>query len=402
MSARTVGPMAGAWLVSRAVVLAVAVTQLSRPTLFNDPNLLWAWATGTPFGSDADPALAEYPGAARLLALSGRLASTPEAFGWAWIAAMLVVDAVILVLLTREGRRGGWFWIVGGAALGPVLWLRYDLVVGLLVVIAMTLRDRRPAWSGIALGVAVLLKLWPLVLVAALLARTGWRRWATVAAATVGAGALLELLTRGYESLLTPLTYQSDRGIQIESLVATPTLIARHGDDPMQVWEFAFRAFQLQDSDGTPTTIVGVVVLLAGGAAVLAGTQRCASDRLMVVRASGAALLAVLMVATNSVFSPQYVMWFLPLVALLVAHDRVDAGVGRAIAAATVLVAALTQVVWPWNYPDLLALQGWVLAVLTVRNLLVLVLVVLLVWRTWTLARPPAASAHPSMNESRT
>lgn len=170
----------------------------------------------------------------------------------------------------------------------------------------------------------------------------------------------------------------------------------------MQVWEFAFRAFQLQDSDGTPTTIVGVVVLLAGGAAVLAGTQRCASDRLMVVRASGAALLAVLMVATNSVFSPQYVMWFLPLVAMLAARDRVDGALSRAVVAVSVVVAALTQVVWPWNYSDLLALQGWALAVVAARNLLVLVLAVLLAARTWQLLQTTAGPAHPARNESRT
>jgi hypothetical protein len=410
------------WAVSRATALALAIAQLSRATLFSDPNLLWAWANGAAYGSDENPALAEYPGLARLLALSGRLADTPTGFGWGWIAAMLAVDLAILAVLWRSGgtgrgRTGGsgsghggaWLWAVGGAALGPVMWLRYDLLVALLALVAVVQRDRRPAWSGIALGVAVLLKLWPLVLVAALLPRHSWRLWSAAAGATIAGGVLAEALLRGASSTLTPLTYQGDRGIQIESLFATPVLLASRDEPGRDVWEFAFRSFQLQGSDGTTATIVGVTVLAVAGLAVLALVQRSAPGRLADVRSIGAALLAVLVVATNSVFSPQYVMWFLPLVALVVV--RVG---GVALSVTAVAIAGLTQAIWPWGYTDLLAMQPWALGALTLRNVLVVVLVVLLAVRMAAVVRPrstpdeqAAGSAsgppgQPVTNDSRT
>lgn len=387
-----------AWAVSRAVVVVAATSSLGRGTLFNDPNLLWAWATGSTFGDDSDPELGEYPGLARMLALSARLAGTPEAFGWAWIAAMLVVDLLVLLVLWRARPAAGWFWVVAGAVLGPVMWLRYDLLVALLALVGVSQRERRPGWAGVALGVAILLKLWPLVLVPALLLRGDWRRWLVSASATVGAGLAAEALVRGPGSVLTPVSWQRDRGVQIESLWATPTLLAQRGDDPSTVWEFAFRAYQLQGSGSAVPTIVAVLVMSVAGVAVLLTTSRVDDARLAETRATGAALLTVLVVATNSVFSPQYLMWVLPLVGLVVARCRAGS---LTLAGTSVVVAGLTQVIWPWGYRSLLGLDAGMLAALVARNALMLVLSGLLAWRLvhlWT----PQQTRQPAMNDSRT
>ena len=391
--------MVTAWALSRAVVVVVATSSLGRGTLFNDPNLLWAWATGSAFGDDSAPELAEYPGLARLLALSARLAASPEAFGWGWIAAMLVVDLLVLLVLWRARPAAGWFWVVAGAALGPVMWLRYDLLVALLALVAVWQRERRGGWAGVALGLAVLLKLWPLVLVPALLLRGDWRRWLVAASATVGVGLAAEALLRGPASVLTPVSWQRDRGVQIESLWATSTLVARRGDDPSTVWEFAYRAFQLQGSGSAALTVVAHLVMSVAGVAVLLATSRVDDARLVEVRATGAALLTVLVVATNTVFSPQYLIWVLPLVGLVLAHARQGL---LALAATSVVVAGLTQVIWPWGYQALLAFDTGMLAALTVRNLLMLVLAGLLAWRLGRLWAPTTQSRQPDMNDMRT
>lgn len=399
-------PQVVTWALTRGLVLGLAVRELGRGTLFSDPNLVWSWATRTPFAGEDAPALAEYPGAARVLALTGRLTDSPVTFGWAWVVTFLLVDLVLLAVLARAGRAGAWLWVLGGAALGPVVWLRYDLLVGLLAVGAVMLRDRRPGWSGWVLGMAVLLKLWPVVLVPALLLRVGWQRFGGGLAVTVGAGLLVEAVARGPSSVLTPLTYQTDRGVQVESLWATPTLVASRAEDPTQVWEFAFRAYQLQGADAGPATVVTIAVLAVAGVLLLVGTQRCHPFRLPAVRAQGASLMAVLAVATNAVFSPQYVMWFLPLVCLAVAstwRDRAArTGLSQATVGTAVALAALTQMVWPWGYDDLLLLEPWALTVLAVRNVLVLVLAALLAVGVWTSvapARQPSASAR---NDRRT
>lgn len=416
------------WAVSRAIALVVAATSLGRGTLFNDPNLLWAWANGVPFGGDEAPDLGEYPGAARLLALSGRLVGTPTAFGWWWVAAMLLVDLTVLLVLWRERPGAGWFWVLGGAALGPVVWLRFDLLVALLALLAVRERERRPGWAGVALALAALLKLWPVVLVPALLLRGDWRRWLVAASATLAGGVLVEAALVGPSSLLGPLTYQVRRGLQIESLWATPTLLVERGSDPATVWEFAYRAYQLQgpapsvlDGGLSVPTAVAVAVMAVAGLGVLvavrtagpgstgttgpavsttgASAGTAGASALGAVRATGAALLVVLVVATNSVFSPQYVMWFLPLVGLVVARS---VRLPTATVVVGLAVAALTQVIWPWGYPALLRLQGDVLAVLAVRNLLVLVLAVLLAWRLAGGSGQRVGSGQPGRNDSRT
>ena len=380
--------VAAAWALSRAIVVGLATATLSRGRLFNDPNLLWAWANGAAFGADASPELGEYPGLARVLASSARLAPTPDAFGWGWIAAMLAVDLIVLVVLWRMRPAAGWFWVVAGALLGPVMWLRYDLLVALLALLGVTLRDRRPTWAGVALGVAVLLKLWPLVLLPALLLRGDTRRWALAAGATIGSGVLLEAAVRGPTSVLTPLTYQTERGWQIESLWATPTLLRERGAEPGSVWEFAFRAYQLQGTGSPVATVVAVLVLGLAAAGVLVACRRVGRTALPQVRATGAATLATLLVAANTVFSPQYVIWLIPLVGLVVGRAR-----GRVwpLVSTSLAVAALTQAVWPWGYDRLLALDDAMLTVLALRNLLVVALAAMLAWRLVTTVRQPAS-----------
>lgn len=385
-------PLLLAWAASRAVVLVLALSSRPSFVLFNDTNLLWAWANGVPFGDDPSPELGEYPGAARLLALTGRLAPTAQVFGWGWIAAMLLVDLAMLLVLAGAGRRGAWLWVVAGAALGPVMWLRFDLLVALLAASAVVQRGRRPGLSGVLWGLAVLLKLWPLVLAAALLPRRGWQRWASAAAGTVGAGLAVEALVAGPAALSTPLTYQAGRGLQIESLPASVLLWQRRGDEPSEVLEFAYRAYQLQDTASAPATLVGVVVLGSVGLAVLVAASRCARPVLDEVRTLAAALLSVLVVATNAVFSPQYVMWFLPLVALVVGLSRgADRGAALLAVVATG-IAALTQRIWPWRYPELLDLDPGTVGALLLRNTLVVVLAVVLGLRLVGVLRQPGTN----------
>jgi hypothetical protein len=397
------------WVLTRAWVLEHAVGTLTRATLFNDINLVWAWAHRQPFGDDPSPVLTEYPGLARLLASSALLTDDPNSFGWAWIAVMLLVDLVLVLLLARAGTRPAWLWVIAGAALGPVVWLRYDLLVAVLAVAAVQLRTRRAAWSGVLLGLAVLLKLWPLLLAAALLPGERWRRWGLTAGGTVVGGVALEALLLGRASVLAPFVYQSGRGLQIESLPATPSLWAGRDEDPTTVWEFEFRAFQLQDSAGSGWDLLGLAVTAAVGLAVLVLVYRAAAapdprgPRLDALRASSAALLATTLVAVNTVFSPQYVLWLLPLAALAAAGP----GVPRAVDVVLVALAGLTQLIWPWYYESLLNLFPETLAVLALRNGLVLVLVLLLAVVVARQARashpePAPVPAQPATNESRT
>jgi hypothetical protein len=355
-----------AWALSRLLVLSLLGSGILAwdGSLISDAQLFWNWA------NDIEPSLVEYPAAARLLLTSASAFPTATGFALALAVAMLALDLWVLLILDRHGRRGAWLWVVSGAALGPILWLRYDLIVSFLVLMAVVLRDRRPIVSGSLLGLAILLKLWPVVVAAAIFVGVQRLRWTVAAVGTVAAGVVIDLVSSGWESLTAPIRYQLDRGIQIESLPGSWTLIRRSGEDPEQVWEFAFRSYQLrQDADGL--ALVGSALLLVVIVGVLLRVWNESPSPSVGTRATGTALVVVSAVTFNTVLSPQYVTWFLPLVALAVSVMPRPAPTS----ATTVAVALLTQLTYPWLYREVVYLQPAGLAVLAARNVLLVVLV---------------------------
>src|SRR5207249_2134955 len=101
---------------------------------------------------------------------------------------------------------------------------------------------------------------------------------------------------------------------------------------------------------------------------------------------SVAALLAF--IATNKVFSPQYLIWLLPFAPLLRLRQ----------ASALLAICALTIVLFPFDYDHLLSMELLPVLLLNLRNLLVVALLVWLMvdrappsWRT-ALGRPVLAA----------
>lgn len=180
--------------------------------------------------SGADPtAMTEYPDAGvwpvRVLGWLTGMEGVPFVVGF--LVMCLLIDATFLAaLLHRRHIRAGWFWVVFGLATGHVLWLRLDLFPGVLVAAAAALLFTRPRWAAAVLALAAAMKLWPAVLAAGLVGgarRVGtWVRVGVFGATLVGLAALT-WATSGLDRLLRPVLYQGDRGIQIESLAATPS-----------------------------------------------------------------------------------------------------------------------------------------------------------------------------------
>ena len=89
------------------------------------------------------------------------------------------------------------------------------------------------------------------------------------------------------------------------------------------------------------------------------------------------ALILALM-AFSKVLSPQYFIWTLPAWALVAARDRVLGIVGG-------LTLLLTQVEFPALYWRLLDMRPDALAVVVVRNSLLVALFAVAAWRLWRL-----------------
>jgi hypothetical protein len=300
-------------------------------------------------------------------------------FGTVWLALITLLDAAAFALLLRAGRgRGlaaaGW-WLGFLAALGPISLGRIDAVTVPLALAGLLLLATRPALASALLTVGAWVKVWPAaLLLAALVARRGAARTAVVAASAVTTAVVVagSLALGSGANVLGFVGQQTGRGLQVESSAALYHLwqIAL-GDDRYRVYDDPrIIAFQVAGpgvdavaAAMTPVMVAAVLVVTALGIrAARRGTAPAA-----LVGPLSLALVAALIV-TNKVGSPQYVSWFaVPIVVMLV-HDRRARGTVVA-ARLGLVVAALTQVVYPYGYLLLTDAVPVMVAVITLRDL---------------------------------
>jgi Glycosyltransferase family 87 len=320
-----------------------------------------------------------------------------------FVILMIVIDAAFTAALWRAaGRRPGpgvWLWLLLVPCLGPLTFTRFDLVSAALAGGALlALAVRRPVATGLLAAAGAAVKLWPGALLPALLVpRAGRGRLATAALVTSGVAALVSLLAAGTDRLLSPLTWQGDRGLQIESLFAVPLLWGRVVSPG--TWEAPytrFFAFQIEGPGVRPllalstACMVGAVLVLGWlWWRVLRWDQRRPADVLPVV-----GLLSIgtagLLVITNKTLSPQYLLWIGGLLAALGCVAPTEPLLPRLnrMLLGTCLV---TQLLYPLGY-GMLTTESWAswigVALLTARNAALVLLTVLALRRVVVLTRP--------------
>jgi hypothetical protein len=339
--------------------------------------------------------LVEYPLPGVLVVALPRLLATavgaPGAYAETVLVLSLVADAAFAVLLAALGgdrrRAAVTVWVLAVPLLGATAYARFDLVPGILAGAALLLWPLRPRLAAAAAAVATGLKLWPALLLPALAAPAATRRAVTVVvAATGGLLVAASLLVAGWGRLLSPLTWQAERGLQIESVAATPAMVA---------WGLAPDRYALGFTEHNAYEVAGPGVgellavaemaslLLVGG---LLWLWLLAFRRGRDIGAEAVVWLALAAVSafvvTSKVLSPQYLLWLLPLAAAAVAVTGERAV--RAWTALLLVATAATQLVFPELYGNLTVdgeHRGWTVLVLVVRN-------ALLVWLTaWAAVR---------------
>ncbi len=418
-----------AWLITRAglVVLLLTVEQVA----LGDVNYYYErlhrhLAEGVP----AAQTMPEYPTPVLWLLMVPWVLSGQSAFGFraAFISLMVVLDAAFTVLLwnSGRGRLATLFWIGFVASLGPITYLRLDLIPAVAVggaVIALLNGAERLAGGLLAVGGG--LKLWP-----GLLYPTTFNgRRLRDHRVTVGFGLTGLVLVAaawvygGWARLVSPLQWQSGRGLQIESLWATPPMLARLFDPAaFPVQYSAWQAYEIfgPGVDGwlriaTWASVLGYLLVAVGWLVWFARRYpQALRPRPRLTDAgepAGIASIALFMTAvvaivviTNKTFSPQYLIWLgAAVAALLLATDAGDGHRRQARIAAWWLLglALATHVVYPLAYGELVAVSGWtplVTVVLAMRNLGVLVLGIWLIGRWWHQAVHPQLSGSVSAN----
>lgn len=310
-----------------------------------------------------------------------------------------ILDVVMLMVLYATARtvRANPLTVLGLysvmiLALGPLVLYRLDLAPAVVTAFAVLAWLRgRFLLAAATLAIGVVIKAYPLILLPPLLidawSTAGLRRslYAGVAFAVAVIVGLIPLLLSGTQGIKNLLAFQLDRHLQVESIWATaPLVLHRLSGFPLVVSgrERAEVILGPGDAFGQAGTLV-----LVGVAAFVylrwLWARRYRGD-------AGAALLtmaATLLVAAtvlSKVLSPQYFLWSMPAVVLLPLRTR------RIVVVFALFIVALlcTQWIYPLHYGELvrLVLPG-VVAVLTLRNLLVLAVLTLLLCMPWTVHR---------------
>ena len=322
------------------------------------------------------------------------------AYAATWVSMVTILNAVALATLTSWGRSrenlvAGWWWTAYLLALGPIALGRIDSITVPLGVIGLVILQHHPRAAGAVLALATWMKVWPAALLAAIVVASR-DRWQVAVGAGITSAAIVvvALLMGAGPNLVSFITQQTGRGLQVEAPVSTPFLWMASAGHPGTVVYYADDILTFQVSGaGTEvvaavmTPLLAVVALVIAGLGVLA-VRRGATTLELLAPLSLAMVSAFIVV--NKVGSPQFEAWLAaPIVLGLVLAVRGGRSF-RVPAALAIVIGALTQVVYPALYGYLISVHPAMLVAITCRNLL---LIALLAWAVSEVVRLARHSA---------
>lgn len=328
-----------------------------------------------------------YPFPNLLLVLAPRLLGPDYQMGWLLLSSTISVLAALFVLIgakapMRTRVLAVWIWVACLLAMGPVSISRLDSASVAVAIVGVVLWQRGGVSQKAAsatFALAVWLKVWPIALLVGAFASTKRRLatfgWFLAPAAVI---TLLGLALGGsLASIFSFFTQQSGRGLQIESPWAAPWLwVGVSGSKDAGIYfDQPLLTFQVF---GTATSVFANLLSFVMYGAVLitialgykASKTGLAPDRIF----AWTAMTAVLdLIVFNKVGSPQYYGWLIaPLLFGVLAGVWRLRGMGSWVIA----LCALTGLIYPAIYDNILALDWWAIGVLTLRNLAAIALLI--------------------------
>ncbi len=266
---------------------------------------------------------------------------------------MAVVTIGIYWLLQRYGPHGSpfvfaFYLLIGVPALALV---RFDLLPALLTLLCVMAAERgRWTTAYCVLAGGVLLKIYPILLLPALfiaeqqalgrlhvpandlvwrdvprqcwctlqgILRWRWQNCLLFLILLLGITGVFALLDF-HGAVVSQLSYFHQRPIQVKLTGSTVLWIARQLGIPWQRVEYSYGSINIvSDKLGQSVSQAEIIFLLMGVAYILLLQWR---KKLDIVQASIALILVFL--ATGKTFSPQYLMWLIPLLAYSGAFSR--------------------------------------------------------------------------------
>jgi hypothetical protein len=320
----------------------------------SDIYLYWTWSSALWHGAilyhSHLPLPVVYPPG--ILPVLGLPSFSFAAYRFEFLIAALVVDALVLRALLRSGRRvGSAVWVLASLLLGPIFWCRLDIFVAAMLVAAVLAFEKRHyglaafwiAWAG-------LIKIWPLlllILVFRLVPLERRRAFVGIAAGMVTVCVVPFLALGGAHGLWYMVQQQAGRGVEIESLFAVPLYALSAAGYHVTI----VHAMVSVQFAGTADSLVSAVSTVLMACAVAYLIWRALLRPVAGLDAARWLLLVVVLVLlSDRVLSPQYMVWTTAAVALFVDRCR-----GRtALVSATTLLLVATQLQFPFGFAQLI------------------------------------------------
>ena len=319
----------------------------------------------------------EYP----LLTLIPFSMGMTAALSWYQVAFavwMLVFAAALYVVLERwRSRRAAlsyvFYMVLGGWA---TLAGRFDIMPAALTLLALLCSvHKRWNWAFVLLGLSTLLKFYPVVLLPPFLlaqqldAQGSWfarRRWAPFGIFILVSVVIIVIsLLFSVEGTLAPFNYFGYRPVQVESLSASLLWLANSIGLGSLTFAYTFGSLNMLSPLSAAISLCADLLLAAGLLYTYWLLWRAKIDL-----ATACLLTLLIVMLTSKVFSPQYLIWIIPLLAYLGENRRwwlFPWG----------LICLLTTWIYPYIYlmtPSILdvAKNPLFFPVTTLRNLLLL------------------------------
>ncbi len=328
----------------------------------------------------------------------------PSLYLLGWTLIIIALNAVGVAFLTRgkravSGIAPAWFWLFFTVFMGFLSFARVEGITTSLVLIALLYAVERPVVAALLLSVATWIKVWPAAVIAPLLIASAKRVQVFLTGVAVSSAvAVFAVLTGAGSHLLDFAINQGDRGMQLEATFSTPW-----------VWLSVFGVGGSKIADNVAinsTEVYGpgaevaaflmqplLIVAAVAGAVLMVWALRRGAERQELLL-EGSLLMVTAFIVFNKVGSPQFIIWLLPVVVAGLVHDW-----ERWKIPATLLmgIAFTTFIIYPLFYTPLIHANPIMAAVLTIRNVL---LVTLLVWamrRTVELGRTATRAPAPAL-----
>ncbi len=276
-------------------------------------------------------------------------------------------------------------------ASGPIIIQSYDIFPAILLLLSCYLfMANKHVFSWMVLAMASLTKVFPLFiapvfLVYYLKTREYKRILSGIGVFAITSFAILiPFLAISPGSLFNLIDYHTQRGIQIESIYSSCVLFADKIGLIEANLEFYAGSWHLTGSVAealaTASTFLMLIALLFSYWLIY---NRIVPGKSLVYETGTYLLLVISIVfVTSKILSPQYLIWILPLLPLLLSNTRYFIWIFFLVA------GGATFYIFPLSYLDLIDLSPFVVMVLVLRNALLLALTALiaaeLLYRRWT------------------